>query len=129
MSSTMRRWILASALVGVLLASALAAACGDASHIFEGRFYLEARDCLGTTGSVDVVEGDPPGVCPPVCLADAHTDGGRSLYVSTMCAPYPFGYDASGGDPACPRALAALGRDDTCRPDGTSTHALDAGSD
>ena len=101
-------------------------ACGDPSHIYEGRAFIDDRDCLGTTSSVDVVEGDKPvKICAPVCLAHAHSDGGRTLYVSTMCAPYPFQYDASGGDPGCPAALAALGRDDTCNVDGkTSTHPI-----
>lgn len=107
---------------GLLLA--LAAACGEPSHVFQGRLFREDanRRCLGTTASVDVVEGDPPGTCPAVCLAQSHTDGGRSLYVSTMCAPYPFMFDASGTDPSCPAALAALERNDTCLVDGGSAN-------
>ena len=50
---------------------------------------------------------------------------GRTLYVATMCPPYPFQFDASGSDPICPAALAAFGRDDTCNVDGkTSTHPI-----
>ena len=44
--------------------------------------------------------------------------------VSTMCAPYPFSFDASGTDPTCPAALAALERNDTCLVDGGSTNPL-----
>lgn len=120
---TFRRFFAGSVVVALI-------ACGDPSHIYEGRAYLESRDCLGTTSSVDVVEGERPGSCGPVCLAHGHPDGGRTLYVSTMCAPYPFQFDASGRDPSCPAALAALGRDDTCNVDGTSTHPIpDAGGD
>jgi hypothetical protein len=108
------------------------AACDDpVSHIFVGRFYVDGRDCLGTNATIDVVEGADPGDCAPVCLVKPDDDGGRSVYVSTMCAPYPPFYDAGGGDPGCPRALAALARGDTCLADGGSTQPppADAGSD
>ncbi len=100
-----------------------------------GRFFSEPRGCLGTESSIDVVEGDTPGSCAPVCLVrakDPNADGGRSVYVSTMCAPYPPGFDTSGADPACPRALEAQSRNDTCLSDGGSTHPAppsDAGGD
>jgi hypothetical protein len=114
-----RRLFLGSLLVAVAIA------CGDPSHIFEGREFVDARDCVGTTSIVDVVEGEKPvQICAPICLSQGHPDGGRTLYVSTMCAPYPFQYDAAGTDPACPAALAAFGRDDTCNADGTSTHPI-----
>lgn len=107
--------------------------CEAASHIYTGRLFVEARDCLGTEASVDVVSGDSAGTCDPVCLVranDPNADGGRSVYVSTMCQPYPPGFDTSGNDPACARALDALRRDDTCVADGGSTHPpADAGAD
>jgi hypothetical protein len=58
-------------------------------------------------------------------------DGTRTVYVSTMCAPYPFGFDTSGGDPRCATALAAFDRNDTCLADGGSSAPLprDAGAD
>lgn len=96
-------------------------ACGDESHVFEGRLFLEGRKCLGTNASVDVVEGSPPGSCGPRCLSQHHADGGRSLYVSTMCGPFPFDFDSSGTDPGCGDALAALARNDTCLLDGGSS--------
>ncbi len=96
--------------------------CGDTSHIFQGRFYLRDRACLGTTSSIDVVEGDVPPSCPPACLAQPLADGGRSIYVSSMCAPYPYLFDASSSDPLCPPALDAWNRNDTCLSDGGSTH-------
>jgi len=95
--------------------------CGDPSHVYEGRLFLERRQCLGTTASVDVVEGNLPGDCGPTCLTQPDRDGGRAIYVSTMCGPYPFGFDTSGSDPACPQALAALERNDTCLVDGGSS--------
>lgn len=111
------------ALLAALCAPALAAlACGEPSHVFEGRLFLPHRGCLGTTSSVDVVDGEPPGDCGPTCLAQTLPDGGASIYVATMCPPYPFAFDVSGTDPRCPEALAALSRDDTCLVDGGSTH-------
>jgi len=120
-----RRLVRAGALSAVVPAALLcmlhASACGDASHVYQGRLYVEARDCLGTTSSVDVVEGDDPGSCAPTCLLQRRPDGGRVLYVSTMCGPYPFDFDVSGADPKCPAALAAFGRNDTCLSDGGSS--------
>lgn len=109
-------------------------ACDDvASHIYQGRVYLEDRDCLGTTSVVDVVEGADPGTCAPVCLVGKQ-DGARAVYASTMCPPYPKFFDTSGSDVACPRALSALSRADTCFADGGSSNPpprapADAGAD
>ncbi len=119
---------------GVLFGVAAGLGCGDPSHVYEGRLFLPERHCLGTTSSIDVVEGELPGSCPAICLAQPHADGGRSLYVSTMCGPsYPFMFDTSGTDPLCPSALAAFERNDTCFVDGGSANPLppivDAGGD
>lgn len=97
-------------------------ACDDpASHLYQGRFYLRDRKCLGTAASVDVVEGGDTGTCPPVCLVKQGIDQ-NTLYVGLSCPPYPPNYDAGGTDPACAEALAAQSRDDTCLADGGSTH-------
>jgi hypothetical protein len=108
-------------------------ACGDASHIYEGRLFREDRKCLGTKSSVDVVEGEAPGECGARCLVQRTNDGSRAVYVATMCGPFPFKFDATGSDPACADALAALARNDTCLTDGGSTaplpHPVDAGND
>lgn len=98
----------------------------DGTHVYIGRFYLEKRGCLGTTSSLDVLEGDPTGECAPVCLIQRRADAERSVYVATMCPPYPapVDFDTSGSDPVCPAALAALARNDTCATDGGSAHPL-----
>lgn len=114
------------------IVAALLVACGENTHVYTGRLYVEGRDCLATTSSIEVVEGDLPGSCPPVCLVQRTTpDRKTTAYVSTMCAPYPFGFDTDGADPRCAPALAALARGDTCLADGTSTAPLprDAGTD
>jgi hypothetical protein len=105
---------------------ALASACGDSSHIYEARPFVEAGDCLGGNASVDVVDGDRPGNCVPACLVQTQADGGKVIYVSRMCGPYPYGLDRSGTDPTCPAALAALARNATCLADGGSSAPVPA---
>lgn len=120
------------------VAGALAIACilhiscrDDGTHVYEGRLYLEARDCVATSSSVDVISGDDPGTCAAVCLLQPRAEGGRAVYVSTMCPPFPApDFDVTGADPVCGRALAALARNDTCLSDGGTTRPLpDAGAD
>lgn len=124
-----RRRVSAALFGGGLVACIMHAACGDPSHLFLGRYYLEGRDCLGTDSVIDVVEGEDPGVCPVVCLIDpANPNADRAVYVSTMCAPYPYAVVASTTDPSCIRALAAFERDDTCNQDGTSSNPREAGA-
>lgn len=102
----------------------------DGTHVYVGRLFLEARDCLGTTSSVDVIAGDDPGTCDAVCLLQPRAEGGRAVYVSTMCPPYPApDFDVSGTDPVCVRALAALARNDTCLSDGGTTRPRPPGAD
>ena len=123
-SSSPRRDVRHAALFLALAASAtlgIVLACGDATHIYEGRLFVESRGCLGTTSSVDVVSGERPGDCGPTCLVQPLADGGRSIYAATMCGPYPFMFNTTGTDPACPIALGALGRNDTCLADGDSS--------
>src|SRR5688500_7545289 len=102
------------------------AACGDTTHVFSGRLYVDKRDCAATKSSIEVVEGDPaPETCAPACLVQRTTpDGTRPVYVSTMCPPVPFGFDTDGADPRCAAALAAVARNDTCLTDGGSTAPL-----
>lgn len=124
-----------------LLATAVACACilqasacdDDGSHVYIGRFYLEGRDCLGTTSALDAVEGDAPGECSPRCFIQLRSEAARAVYVATMCAPYPAAveFDLSGTDPVCAPALAALARNDTCATDGGSANPVprDAGAE
>ncbi len=126
-----RRIVLVLGAVASAMLAAHLVACGNPSHVFEARLFVEQRQCLGTKASVDVVDGEPPSSpCAPTCLVQPQSDGGRAIYVSTMCGPYPFGFDASGSDPACPAALDALARKDTCFVDGGSSSpapVIDAG--
>ena len=94
----------------------------DGTHVFQARFYLEARDCLGTPSTIDVISGDESGAsCAPICLRQIRAEVGRAIYATTSCPPYPGpDFDRSGADPACPAALAALARGDTCFSDGGS---------
>lgn len=101
-------------------------ACGDTTHVYSGRLYVEQRDCMATSSSIEVVEGDPAANdCAPTCLVQTSTpDGRRPAYVSTMCPPVPFGFVTDGADPRCGPALAAFARNDTCLVDGGSTAPL-----
>lgn len=104
---------------------ATACSSDEGTHVYQARFYLEARDCLGTPSSIDVISGEEPGFCEPICLRQIRADGGRAIYASTVCPPYPGpDFDKSGSDPACPAALAALARGDTCLTDGGSTRPV-----
>lgn len=111
---------------------AAALACGSGrSHVYAGRLYREARDCVDTTTSIDVVDGPEPGVCAPTCLLGpaATASAPRPVYVSTMCAPYPPLFDSSQTAAVCAAALAAASRGDTCTGDAGSSNPRDASSD
>lgn len=119
--------LVASSAAGAIACIMHATACSsdEGTHVYQARFYLEARDCLGTPSSIDVISGEEPGFCEPICLRQIRADGGRAIYASTVCPPYPGpDFDKSGGDPACPAALAALARGDTCLTDGGSTRPV-----
>jgi hypothetical protein len=119
-----------AALLGAALAAA-AAACidPDASFVYTARPYDRAGMCLEPYVELELIPGagggdactSPeagpagPGVA---CLVSSS----GALYVSTVCPPYPPDYDASGKDPACPAAIAAL-------MNGVSCAASDAASD
>jgi hypothetical protein len=96
----------------------------DGTHVYVGRFYLEARECLGTSSSLDAISGDDPGTCAPICLVQKRAEAGKAIYVAPMCPPYPAGveFDTTGTDALCPKALDALARGDTCLSDGGTTH-------
>jgi hypothetical protein len=111
--------------LAVLVANACSAA---SSHPYAARRFDPARGCIDRTTTIDVVEGPPAPDCRAVCLAGGALDGGPGLFVSLMCAPYPPAFDASGKDPRCAAAIAALDRGDTCLADGGTSNPPDAGA-
>ena len=116
-----------AAAAGALACIMHTSACkDDGTHVYVGRFYLEGRGCLGTTSALDVIAGDEPGDCAAVCLIQRRAEAARSVFVSTMCPPYPpaLEFDVSGTDTVCAPALAALARNDTCASDGGSSNPL-----
>jgi hypothetical protein len=121
-----------AAVLALVALVALAACKSAVSHIYMGEQWDPAKNCVQPQSSVDVVDGESASAtCSPTCLvAPADQDGGRTIYVSTMCAPLPALFDATGTFPGCDRALAAFARGDVCLPDGgTSNPAPDAGGD
>jgi hypothetical protein len=105
-------------------------ACTDVeSHIFSGRLYESARNCVDTTTGFDVVDGvEPETPCSPQCLVVPTYDGegGTAAYISTMCPPLPPAADTSSSYPRCAPGLAAYNRNDTCEDGGGSTNPPDA---
>ncbi len=114
-----------------LLAAALPGCSDDpVSHVYSGRMLEAARACLDPVTSIDVVDGPAPASpCAPACFVAPYPDdsGVNAVYVSTMCAPFPPAYDATGTNAACGAALAAYARNDTCEDDGGTSHPADAG--
>ncbi|MEO6420759.1 MAG: hypothetical protein ABIP39_15210 [Polyangiaceae bacterium] len=113
-------------LLAALLVLATIAACKDSgSHIYAGRLFEPARGCLDEATSVDIVDGANPGyACEKKCIATLEpADGGpRSIYVSSMCPPYPTFSDTTGTAPGCTEALAASDRSDLCESDGGTSN-------
>jgi hypothetical protein len=120
----------------VASAAAIAAACDATSYyLYTGHEYDAQRGCVSDLVAIDVDIGSDPGsACNPTCLTGPTYvvdggDGGVTVYATTMCGPTPAGADPSGGNPACPAALAALARQDFCLDGGGSTNPLDGGAD
>jgi hypothetical protein len=114
---------LAVACLGVAIAGALAiaAACNDPEqYVFSAAPFDPVNLCLGPYQAVDVVSGGTgQSTCAPTCFVN-----GTSVYVSTVCPPFPDPtmWDESGENPACPAALSAYARMDLCSPDGGSSN-------
>ena len=97
-----------------LSAGLVVASCDDVNvHILTGNQYDQALGCVTASEGVDVVEGPSNGDnCSPQCLV-ASGDDSSSVYVTTVCPPYPGDYttealDAADGDgDPCFGALAA----------------------
>jgi hypothetical protein len=109
------------ALVGSV--ALLSPACSDAvSHVYTGRSYDPARDCLGETTTIDVVKGaDSSFACDAVCMF-ASGEGGGAYYISNECPPFPLFFSVNPPDATCAKALAAAARGDACFGDGGSAN-------
>ncbi len=97
-------------LAGITALVVWASACDDdpQSHIYVASLYQPSVDCFGPSTSLAQIatpNGDLD--CAPTCLVQSMSGGPSEIYVSTMCGPYPAGYDTSQTDPGCPAALAA----------------------
>ena len=101
---------------GVVLPAVLVvASCDEPNvHILTGQLYDPAGACVGQSDGVDVVQGPSTGdSCNPSCLT-VTSGSTTSVYVTTVCPPFPQDYTveaedaaAEAGDP-CPGAFAAL---------------------
>ncbi len=74
---------------GSLLAAAsllLLGACSDTGpRVYTAQPYDAETGCLGEYEAIGLVEADElPATCAPTCLDVAET-----VYVTTLCAPYP----------------------------------------
>lgn len=120
--------------VGVAALVAAAGACDDnpQSHVYLAAPYHAAADCFGPSAPLGQVP-TPDGAldCAPTCLVLVAPGEPANAYVSTMCCPYPAGYDTSGTDPVCPAALAAWPAEQTAAAGGWSScvSPVDAGAD
>jgi hypothetical protein len=138
---TPRRVVGLLALVALPGATLLPVACSDPAYVYVARRYDPVRDCLLPSEGIDVVRGSGSSDCAAACLVDTRdaattlssysdeladaadasdaSDGGvidpsTRLYVSTMCPPYPVGFDTSGTAPGCAAALEASHAGKSC---------------
>ena len=105
-------------------ARTLGACDQETSHLLIGQLFEPARGCLDPEGSIALVNGPVPDqACPPTCLVGPSGQNGSasSVYVTTMCGPYPELDDPSGAPAGCSDALDALRRNDICLVDGDSS--------
>jgi len=84
------------------------ASCDEANvHILTAQQYDPAAACVGASDGVDVVNGPATGDnCGPECLSITAGDA-TSVYVTTVCPPFPLDYTAEAED-------AASGDGDPC---------------
>lgn len=64
----------------------LLGACSDTGpRVYTAQPYDAEAGCLGEYEAIGIVEADDlPATCAPTCLSVSET-----LYVTTLCAPYP----------------------------------------
>jgi hypothetical protein len=116
--------LVVGALALLVGARVLGACDNEASHFFVGQLFEPARGCLDPEGSIAQVDGPVPDqACAATCVVGPSGQNGNasSVYVTTMCGPYPALADTSGEPAGCTEALAALDRGDTCLIDGDSS--------
>jgi hypothetical protein len=105
-------------------------ACDDSGpYLFQAEQYEPGNQCVDNYAVIDNIDGDDPGaLCSPVCLTNMGI-----YFITTECAPYPFGYVEQGVDgavdPTCMTALAAFTRNDLCVDGGPPLNPLDASPD
>jgi hypothetical protein len=108
-----------------LLACAVAVACNDGpqSHVYVASLYQAAGACLDPSTTLAII-GTPNGSleCKPACLVQSSpppaSAATETLYLSTMCAPYPTTVTpTTDADPACAAALAAYASGAVCGED------------
>jgi len=104
-----KTWFFAAGAAALVALGATAVGCDDPEeHIYTAELFEPASNCLDPYSALDIIAGGDGGqaTCAPVCLV-----GGNATYVSTVCPPYPEGYDTSGTDPSCALALADYATD------------------
>jgi hypothetical protein len=90
------------------------AACDDGNvHILSGQLYDPQAQCIEPSTGIDVVNGNSTGDnCAPACISIESGDA-TSVYVTTMCPPFPGDYTIEAADAAtddadpCTGAFAA----------------------
>jgi hypothetical protein len=104
-----RRPSLLVGLVAAALVACAAAACGTPLQVYPivGRQYDTEEDCLGAEGTLDVLEGTPPGdsCLEPRCLVTTDTN---ELFVSAVCIELAGFDDVTDDEPRRPDCDAAL---------------------
>jgi len=89
------------------IACALALSCDQQGpRVYTAMPLDTEHGCLGTYAPLGLVDAEElPATCAPVCLAQVDT-----LYVSTVCAPYPDTADvvSPSDSQECKNALALL---------------------
>jgi hypothetical protein len=120
-----RRVVSALAALGLALV-----ACDDSGpYLFQAEQYDPVQGCVDDYNVIDNIDGTDPGaLCSPVCLTNMGV-----YYVTTECAPYPYGFTQVGldgsVDPTCVAAIAAFARTDLCVDGGAPLNPLDASPD
>ncbi len=107
--------------------TACVCACDDdpQSHVYVAAPYDAAGDCFGpSTPLAEISTPDGDLDCAPTCLVLTTPGGATDVYVSTMCGPYPAGYDTSQTDLGCAAALEAWPAEEEAFANATSSCAM-----